>query len=177
MEAWRPRKDLRIVALLIWYLSKLPDLSLCYILARRAGRAELACDIKQPRTVVLMLVSWMADPDVLRSLHAGLLHLDDCHRLQADIFLVQSMLVQFIVSQNKKGLTVDLSDAIAKYVKYWSYRPTSEAMRVRLARLVWHRHSRRRFGVELRKEWCLCIRSFTRPRAIQPVQIRRRVPF
>ena len=113
-----------------------------YFLSRGKTYDLDGCDFSDPARVVLFLAEWLRDEKVRDSLHAGLASLEVRDRIAADVFLVRSLLVSYIIQQNANGLTVDLSHAIFKYVKLWSYRPTAECVRARLARLIWHRNSR-----------------------------------
>ena len=176
MDALPPPRNVRAVALLIWILSRKADLAMCYVLSRGKTYDLDGCDLSDSARVVLFLAEWLRDEKLRHSLHAGLASLEVRDRIAADVFLVRSLLISYIIQQNANGLTVDLSHAIFKYVKLWSYRPTSERVRARLSRLIWHRNSRRKFGVELRKEWDLTINVFETARELPAHAIRRQVP-
>jgi hypothetical protein len=85
---------------------------------------------------------------------------------------MRSLLMEFVIKQNQKGIAVDLTTAIAKYIRLWSYRPMPDCISSRLAQLVWRRAARRRFGVNLRREWALSLNSFAHRRELSTEQIR-----
>ena len=95
----------------------------------------------------------------------------------ADCFLVESLLVEYIVGQNAKGLTVDLAQAIVKYLGLWSHRFCCPVLSQRLSRLVWNRGARKRFGRQLRLTWGLSIGALRQSRELAEGDIRRRVPL
>jgi hypothetical protein len=175
MQASAPPSHVRVVACLIWILSRQPDLGICYVLARHRQYDLDDCNLLHSRSVVLLLAQWLRNENVRTAVRDGLRTMEDRSRCIADIFLVQSLVVEHIIEQNSRGLTVDLQQAIWKYAKLWSLRPTAMSVRDRLARLVWNRNARRRFGVDLRREWMLGLTHFRVARDLRPNQIRRKV--
>ena len=177
MDSTGPPSPVRIVAVLIWMLCRQPDLGICYVLSRPRKYHLQDCNVLEPECVVLLLAEWLREARVRAAVHKGLADLQDRHRCVADVFLVQSLLAHHIVQQDRRGLTVDLPQAILKYLQLWSHRPVATIVRDRLARLVWHRHTRRRFGVDLRREWMLCLTQFRVARDLTVEQIKTSVLF
>ena len=122
--------------------------------------------------VALFMAGWLADQSTTEALHAGLSSMENGHRFLADQYLMHSLLMEFVITQNQKGVALDLTTVIAKYIRLWSYRPMPDCIRRRLAKLVWQRSARRRFGVNLRREWSLCLNNFPHPRELSTDQIR-----
>ena len=170
-------KQVRAVSLMIWFLSKSSDLGMVYVLSRGQEYDLGDVDVYSRASVALFMVSWLADPSVRHSLHAGLASLDDQGRMVADQFLLHSMLMEFIVAQNRKGVALDLTSLIAKYIRLWTHRPIPDVIKRRLAKLVWHRGTRRRFGVNLRREWGLCFNKFEDARDLTKTQIMEKVIY
>ena len=168
-------KQVRAVSLMIWFLSKSSDLGMAYVLSRGQEYDLGDVDVYSKASVALFMVSWLADQSVRHSLHAGLASLDDQGRMVADQFLLHSMLMEFIVAQNRKGVALDLTSLIAKYIRLWTHRPIPNVIKRRLAKLVWHRGTRRRFGVNLRREWGLCFNKFEHARELTKTQIMEKV--
>ena len=168
-------KQVRVVALLLWFLSGKVDLGMSYVLSRRNEYDMEDVDLGSAASVAVYVASWMADGSVRAALHAGLATLDNPHRMVADQYLMHSLVVEFIIAQNRKGVAVDLMTVIAKYIRLWAHRPMATAIKRRLAKLVWHRTSRRRFGVNLRREWALSFNTFAHPRDLSGEQIRGKV--
>jgi hypothetical protein len=175
MQASAPPSPVRVVACLVWILSCQADLGICYVLSRHKQYDLDECNLSHPGSVVLLLAEWLRNDYVRTAVRDGLRTLEDRSRCIADIFLVQSLLVEHIIQQNSRGLTVDLQQAVFKYAKLWSARPTAISVRDRIARLVWNRNARRRFGVDLRREWMLSLTHFRVARDLRPNEIRRKV--
>ena len=175
MAGQAPSRQVRVVAVVIWILSRRPDLGLCYVLSRRKRYDLGDFDVNVPATAALLLASYMEDEQVQEQALLAIGSLDNTHRLVADTFLIHSLLVEQFVRQNRIGVVVCLEEAICKYIRLWACRPMSSVTERRLARLVWNRNARRRFGVNLRREWALAVSTFRAPRDLLPSEIRRRV--
>ena len=122
--------------------------------------------------MALFLPGWLADVTVRVALHAASSTLNDAHRVVADQYLMHSLQSEFVITQNRKGVAVDLTTMVAKYILLWSYRPMADIGQRRLAKLVWHRALRRRFGVNIRHEWGPCFNKFVDSRELTSDQIR-----
>ena len=167
-------KQVRVIALLVWFLSGKSDLAMSYVLSRGKEYDLDNVDLMSAAHVALYIVQWLRDASVISAVHTGLAELRDPLRIAADQYLMHSLLIEFIMTQNQKGVAVDLVTAIAKYIRLWSMRPITDKVKQRLARLVWHRNTRRRFGVNLRREWALCFNTFSDSREPTSDQIRRK---
>ena len=165
-------KQVRVIALIIWFLSGNADLGMSYVLSRRTAYDLEGVNLNCKASVALLLTGWLAEVTVRVALHTGLSTLNDAHRVVADQYLLHSLLIEFVITQNRKGVAVDLTSIVAKYIRLWSYRPMADIVSRRLAKLVWHRASRRRFGVNLRREWGLCFNKFADSRDLTSEQIR-----
>lgn len=164
-------KQVRVVALLVWFLSKKSDLGMAYVQSRGQEYDLGDVDVSSKVSVALFLAAWLADQSVRDALHAGLVSLEDQHRIVADQYLIHSMLMEFIIAQNNKGVALDLTSLISKYIRLWIHRPMTDVIKRRLAKLVWHRGARRRFGVNLRREWGLAFNKFEDSRELTKDQI------
>ena len=172
-----PPRQVRVVAVVIWILSRKPNLGLCYVMSRRKRYDLGDFDVNVPVTAALLMASYMDDEVVQEQALLALGSLDNTHRLVADTFLIHSLLVEHVVRQNRIGVVVCLEEAICKYIRLWACRPMSSVIERRLALLVWNRNARRRFGVNLRLEWSLTVSTFCAPRDLLPPEIRRRVVY
>ena len=170
-----PPRQVRVVAVLVWVLSKKADLGLCYIMSRRQRYDLGEFDVHTPAAAALLLASYLDDANVQEQVLLAIHSLDNKHRTVADSFLMHSLLVQHIVQSNNMGVVISLDEAICTYIRLWSLRPSSPAIERSLALLVWNRNSRRRFGVNLRREWSLTVSTFRTPRDLRSFEIRRRV--
>ena len=175
MDHIRAPLQVRIVAVVIWILSRDSDLAFYYVISRRTPYALDDIDVTDRARTALLLATWMLDCNVAHEAEQCLLTLDRPHRLAADSFLVKSVLVAWIVDKNRSGISVDLQQAIIKLIQLWSYRPTCVTMAARLNKLTFDRHARRRFGVDLRIEWCLAQNAYSVPRELCDSSIKAKV--
>ena len=164
----------RATAVVSWILSRNVHLAHLYLLGRRKGRQRPLLQAGG-RNVALSLAEWFVEPGTNLKVKAALREPHHPMRMLADCFLVESVLVQFIRQQNTKGLTVDLPQAIHKYLGLWAHRPCCAALARRLSRLVWHRGARHKFGQQLRKTWGLSLGCLRPCRELAPVGIHSRV--
>ena len=163
----------KTTGLVIWLLSRDSNLAHLYLLGRHRRRQWLHAGASS-ECVCLALTDMYGDPAIRVRVKAALRDPSHCDRLLADAFLVESVLVEYIQQENSKGLTVDLSQAIFKYLSLWSMRPSTAAMSKRLSRLVWARSSRRAFGRCLRATWCLCSGALRVGRELAQEEVRCR---
>ena len=170
-----PPKPVRVVAVVIWILSRRADLGGAYLVTRRRQYQVDPYDLMRSSDVVLLLASWLSDDSLCNTVHDALSQSSDRHRIIADTFLMHTLLVEHVIAENRKGVVLDLDQIITKYIRLWAWRPMPDIVERRLSRLVWHRNERRRFGVSLRREWALTLSSFGTPRELRPHEIQRRV--
>ena len=148
-----------------------------YVLSRLTSSDLGYTSVSDSVRGVLLLASWLDDAQVVGQVYASLLTLDNAYRIVADTFLVSSLLVDWITRQNDRGITVDLNQSIFKFIKLWSFRPMANRVEDRLVKLTWDRNVRRRFGVDLRREWLLSRSSFPESRDLPITVIKNRVFF
>ena len=85
-------------------------------------------------------------------------------RLQAEIFIMEAILVGRIMDAARRGLVLPLQAVIDEYICLWTRRTVPEAYLPTLTRLSHHANTRRKFGVRLRTTWNLHfggLRTFT----------------
>ena len=152
-----PRLEIRAVAVLVWFLSSCPLLAVVYLQQRSLKNFDVSRDMTTPEVAALSLLDWFRKGRVRNLVMAAIESFDHPIRYRADVFLMHTCLVGLIVEQNKRGLTVDLPEAVQVYLRLWSHRPMSDRTAEVLRRLVWHRNSRRRFGALLRVNFMLVL--------------------
>ena len=138
-----PRLETRVAAVLVWCLSSCPSLAVLYLQQCIVGDFEVSRVMGTPELAALTLLDWFKSRRVRNLVMAAIESLDHPLRYRVDVFLMHTCLVDFIVDQNKRGLTVDLPEAVQVYLRLWSHRPMSDRMAAALGRLVWNRNSRR----------------------------------
>jgi hypothetical protein len=93
-----------------------------------------------------LILAWVekhkTDPELL----ANLAHIENPERIQADVFLIETLLYEFVQENTRKGISIPSSAVLTRYLRLWSYRPVSIAVNTKLLQL---QHSARH-----RKEWC-----------------------
>ena len=172
-----PRLQTRAVAVLVWFLSSCPRLAVVYLQQRSFDNFDVSRDMATPELAALLLLDWFKNGRVRNLVIAAIESLDHPIRYRSDKFLMHTCLVGVIVDHNKRGLTVGLPEAVQVYLRLWSHRPMSDRTAEVLRRLVWHRNSRRRFGVLLRLNFMLvlttlpCARELSRDEQLTRVII------
>ena len=76
-------------------------------------------------------------------------------RLQAEIFIMEAILVGRIMDASRRGLVLPLQAVIDAYIGLWTRRSVPDAYLPTLTRLSHHANARRKFGVRLRTTWNL----------------------
>ena len=161
-----PRPETRAVAVLVWFLSSCPWLSVVYLQQRTFETVDVVRGMTSMELAALSMLDWFKEERVQRLVLAAIESLDDPIRRRADVFLMHTCLVSVIVEHNTRGLTVDLPQAVQTYLRLWSHRPMSERTARSLQRLMWQRNARRRFGVLLRRNFMLVLTTYPAARAL-----------
>ena len=161
-----PRPETRAVAVLVWFLSSCPWLSVVYLQQRMFETVDVVRGMTSMELAALSMLDWFKEERVQSLVLAAIESLDDPIRHRADVFLMHTCLVGVIVEHNTRGLTVDLPQAVQTYLRLWSHRPMSERTARSLQRLMWQRNARRRFGVLLRRNFMLVLTTYPAARAL-----------
>ena len=171
-----PHRGTRAVAILIWLLSRNPDLAVLHLQTRLVSFIDSTDLFRDAEVAALTMLDWFRDVAIRGVVLAAITSLEHQCRHQADSFLLQTCLVDFIVAQNQRGLTVDqLLQALHVYLRLWSHRALSDRTAMCLRPFAWHRNSRRRFGVALRCNFLLCITTLPPSRELNREELVTRV--
>jgi hypothetical protein len=95
--------------------------------------------------------------------------------LVADKFLMNSLLADYVIQQNLKGVVITADTAIVQYLKLWSLRDVAEKTRSWLLKLTHNVRARKRFGQQFRKEWALQFGVLKVKKALDANATRRKV--
>ena len=106
----------RITALLVLGISGSLFWAICYLLLHPPFVAypEL---FPWSEISIAFLLSWLDDPAVLAAVTIGMNNLNDYHRFAAARFLRQSVIVQMLAEQNRKGLAVPAATIVLFYIQ------------------------------------------------------------
>ncbi len=96
------------MVLLIWFLSSNVVLALCFLMRYRAHEESTTPLVSDRHLASLTFLEWTRDREVFGTVLRCIESMDHSLRRQADVFLMESLLVQLISLQNMRGLTVDL---------------------------------------------------------------------
>ena len=170
-----PRLQTRAVAVLVWFLRSCPWLAVLYLQQRSFDNFDVSRDMATPELAALSMLDRFKNGRVRNLVIAAIESLDHPIRYRSDVFLMHICLVGVIVDHNKRGLTVGLPEAVQVYLRLWSHRPMSDRTAEVLRRLVWHRNSRRRFGVLLRLNFMLVLTTLPQARELSRAEQLTRV--
>jgi hypothetical protein len=100
-----------------------------------------------------VMEQWWHEPTVAWAGCRALALLDDMYRVDADKFLVESLLAEWALTTGRTGIVISLSALVEKYLRLWSLRPTSPRVQIWLDKLATDISVRKRFGYQFRKRW------------------------
>ena len=170
-----PRQHMRIAGLLVWFLSGSIDLAMLYMHRCRSEEASEAGFFSHRQVAALTMLDWLQDDRTYHMVLTGVDNLDNQYRRVADMFLMDSLVAEYITRMNTRGVTVDLAQTILLLLRLWSYRPRSERVSRWLQKILWHRNTRRHYGVSLRLHFMLCITALPLQQELSQEEITAKV--
>ena len=102
--------------------------------------------------VVDMMLSWIQKEGVLASVHAAAADWENKDRMEVERFIMESLVVQLVGEQNRKGLVVPSGTVIMYYLKFWAAREAGDAAQAHCARLE-------AASANVRKNWMRAFRA------------------
>ena len=102
--------------------------------------------------VVDMLLGWIAEEKVLAKVHAAAADWENRDRMQVEQFIMESLVVQRVGEQNRKGLVVPSGTVLMYYLQYWAARDAGVAARA-------HCHKLEAGSSSVRKNWMRAFRA------------------
>jgi hypothetical protein len=152
-----------VVAMLIFFITDDFDVALHFLMTRSVKTPTSAAQTFE--NAVREVWPYLLDDNVFASTCAlELLFAQGVLRLQADQFIMESILVGRILDATRRGLVLSLQAVIDEYMSLWMKRSVPAAIVPMLLRLTHHYNTRRKFGVRLRRIWNLhlgCLRTIT----------------
>ena len=159
----------KIVAVLVASFSGDNQLGfLCAMnLLTHAKACRLAPESLRRDFVAASLPQWLNELPVRAGYLLALADPDDKHRFLAETLLLESLLMEEVFTQNRKGVVVPLEHLIAMYITFWSHRPQGEKAKEYLRRLAEDEAFGRSWARTFRTRWD-CMWQAMRPRAPLP---------
>jgi hypothetical protein len=112
-----------------------------------------------------MLHQWRTEYADISMFQTALVRLDHPWRIRIDLFLVETLLYEEIINQNKKGFVVPASSIPAMFINKWNLRPAPDAVRQVLQKLQANEKGYKNMWCRrFRHRWQLCVTEFL-PRA------------
>ncbi len=174
-QAHVPSTPSPITAVLIFALCGNAALAEYYLIsvARRNGHRNQTVHV--PRLDLAFMQTLLNVPRIGRSVSRGFHNLSNKYRLQADKFLMNSLLADYVIQQNLKGVVITADTAIVQYLKLWSLRDVAEKTRSWLLKLTHNVRARKRFGQQFRTGWALQFGVLKVKKALDANATRRKV--
>jgi hypothetical protein len=174
-QAHVPSTPSLITAVLIFALCGNAALAEYYLIsvARRNGHRNQSVHV--PHLDLAFIQTLLNVPRIGRSVSRGFHNLSNKYRLQADKFLMNSLLADYVIQQNLKGVVITADTAIAQYLKLWCHRPVAEQTRTWLLKLTHKVCTRKRFGRCFRSEWALQFGALKVKKSLDEEATRRKV--
>ena len=152
-----------VVAMLIFFITDDFDVALHFLLTRSLKIPTSAASTFED--AVREVWPLLLDDNVFASMCAlELCFGEGVLRLQADQFIMETILVGRILDATRRGLVLTLQAVIDEYMSLWMKRSVPASIVPMLLRLTHHYNTRRKFGVRLRRIWNLhlgCLRTIT----------------
>jgi hypothetical protein len=127
------------------------------------------------RLTPAVMEQWWNEPAVAWAGCRALACLDDKFRVDADKFLVGSLLAEWALNTSRKGIVISLSALVEKYLRLWSLRPTGHQMQIWLDTLATDTSVRKRFGYQFRKTWAFQYNTLKIAKEISPEDLQCKV--
>jgi hypothetical protein len=164
-----------ITAVLIFALCGKASLAEYYLIsvARRNGHRDQSVHV--PRLDLEFMETLLGQDRIGRSVARAFHNLSNKYRLEADKFLMNSLLADYVVQQNLKGVVITADTAIIQYLKLWSHRPVADQTRTWLLKLTHKVNSRKHFGKRFRSEWALQFGALKVKKTLDEDATRRKV--
>ena len=125
-----------ITAVLICALSGDASLAEYFLIsvARRTGNRHQSVHI--PLLSLEFMEELLSNQRIKRAVSRAYHDLSNRYRLVADKFLMNSLLADYVIQQNLKGVVITADTAIVQYLKLWSLRDVAEKTRSWLLKLT-----------------------------------------
>ncbi len=114
---------------------------------------------------------WESDDYVLQILT----EINNKDRILIDIFLMESLVFEFVQANSCKGISVPSSEVIAKYIKLWSFRPRPPSVETNLKRLQDDMIYRKNWARSFRKRWNIAWGTCTVAKPLSRDDLRKKV--
>ena len=135
-QAHVPSTPSLITAVLIFALCGNAALAEHYLISVARRNCHRNQSVHVPRLDLAFMQTLLNVPRIGRSVSRGFHNLSNKYRLQADKFLMNSLLADYVIEQNLKGVVITADTAIAQYLKLWCHRPVAEQTRTWLLQLT-----------------------------------------
>jgi hypothetical protein len=126
------------------------------------------------RLTPALMEQWWHEPSVAWSGCRALAVLDDKYRVEADKFLVGSLLSEWALKTSRQGIVISLTVLVEKYLRLWSLRPTSPRVNIWLDKLATDTAVRKRFGYQFRKTWAFQFNTLKIAKEMSPDDLTRK---
>ena len=100
-----------------------------------------------------LIMAWVEKHKSDAELLVILADIEHPKRIQADTFLMESLLYEFIQENIRKGISIPSSALITRSLKNWSYRPVSTLVQLQLLDLQQSKSKRTAWCRRFRKRW------------------------
>ena len=143
------------VVLLIWILSRNPNLAAHYLLRRSTFAFSSDGVLPSNKCIALVFFDWWRHAAVRSVVENAIDDPNHRTRIAADEFLVRSLVAEFVFQQNVVGRSVQPGAVIGRYIEVWAHRPIPEAVQHKLVKLTYDSTSRSHFLRLMRDEWTM----------------------
>lgn len=119
--------------------------------------------------------AWAATWGTSAEVTAMMTNLEHPTRVALDIFLMESLIFEFIQSSNKKGIAVPSNSVMAKYIKAWTYRYTPVKVSAMLEELKVDANKRRQWLRGFRTRWSIAWGTLKKGKPLTRQELQQKV--
>ena len=166
----------KVVTILIAVLSGSTSLAHLYLLnmSLRTSLSEEVIDLTLDGS---LLQTWLSRAAVARSVQTSWLDDDSKHMFLAKKFLIESIVVQYVLRRSRNGVLVPFHMVFLLYVRYWQLLDPRGRASKHLRDLIYGKsHYKRNWARDLRRTWPLTWGSNGPAPTLQRDSIIHRVP-
>jgi hypothetical protein len=168
-----PTRDLMMKAALVWTLSDCIDLALLFVhrwQTRWQGQSSLALQQVSRVDIQFRSAELMMDPSFIEAR----VNLKHPWREEVDIFLMESLLRDFVAMQSDRDLSVPLSALVQKFTNMWRHRPIPPRMQKVLEQLGNSKYAAK-WAWNFRRRWKLGMQKPSNRQALSRTSLQSKV--
>ena len=168
-----PSQSVKRQAVLIWQISQNESWALTW--AQHAmDREALKHGVQSRRIDAQEVQLWQHQFETCQTLKLAHEKMDHPCRIQADTFLIESLVWDKVCEANSRGVHMPSGELLNEYIRKWSLRPRAEATDKHLSLLQSKRSTGRKWEQHFRRRWNCNFGKLKNVRSLTHDELRKR---